>query len=358
MNYFQRIHGKMATTTSETGVGTGYEEVFTRQFTFFLNSDRLATKHLVSRILEKQSIHISRVICEKSVGDGRADVIIELNSEEKVVIENKFDAPLRENQLSKYLEEPATYVLLCSDRTESIPREIRNHNRYFQPTEAKTPNFLWPDIYTLIKNAPSPPEEFQQLRLDFLEYMKNLALAPTDLPDKWPRLFNSSSDGKHKDIQADFGNCLEKALSEFKKRGHSIGTSSRKNKILNPKDEEQSFWERIWIYPTELEMDEVDCDDYRVVNDLTEALAIQFVSFEHNHDEFRELYEQVPRNFDKAPGETWYRMKYLPHSGQDKRKFGMVRSLKPLVQERKELPSKLESVIKPTLDHLLNHVKQ
>lgn len=353
-NYFSYVHDKLVNDDPEDVIGSGYEEVFTRQFAFLLNSDRVAGNTVIGNILPDTNASFEEISCEEMTGDGRIDIEVKLDNGETLLIENKVDSKLGENQLKKYLKDDNVYLAVISQTNLSIGDEIKNDERYCHPTEPKQAHYYWSDIYSLIKHAPSPPQDFQQLRIDFLNYMRTLAMAPTDLPDTWRKLFKDRTVEENRRVKKDFGNCLEPAMEHFRDEGHTIGTASYKTKVIRPVNEETP-WRRIRLGPAVLEPEQIENDDYELIQDLQEVLEIKVTSYKNPDEDFLELYERIPESWEDPTGETWWRLDVASHSSK-KKKFGMARPLKPLVKERKKLPAELEETIVPTLEMILEQI--
>jgi len=353
-NYFQYIHNKLVSDDPEDMIGSGYEEIFTRQFAFFLNSDRLAANTIVDSIVPEQSVKVQEIECEKSAGSGRIDIEIILDNGKTLLLENKVDSKLGKNQLQKYLNDDTIYLAVCSHTNLSIDDQVKNDERYCYPTDPHQPYYYWSNIYSLIKDAPSPPEEFQKFRIYFLNYMRSLAMAPTDLPETWRKLFKDRTVEENRRVKKDFGKCLEPAMEYFRDRGHVINTASHKTKVIQPVNEDAP-WRRIRLGPSILEPGQIESDDFEIIENMREVLEIKVTSYKNPDEDFLELYEHIPSIREDPTGETWRRLEIAPHS-RKKKKFGMARKLKPLVSERKQLPAKLEEAIIPTLEIILEKI--
>lgn len=119
----------------------------------------------------------------------RPDFMLEC-SDYNLLCEHKLESGLGVRQLERYLELPAvktTYLVLITNASQSISSEVLANQNYLRPLSSLTAYFTWDAIYPIISR------QIDRLAREFVEYMRDLEMAPPDLPSGWEHLFVDSN---------------------------------------------------------------------------------------------------------------------------------------------------------------------
>lgn len=355
MNIFERAQSRLQEQKGIPRFSSGFEEFLTEQFAFFLDTDRLAARNIMENIMDKDDVQIDQILTEQSLQKGRVDLKIRFSEAPDLLIENKVDASLREDQLSDYLEERNSKVALITRKGLTIQKEVRDHDDYIQPDSGQ-PHFFWTDIYKMIRDAPDLPDDVRKLRDHFLDYMEVLEMAPSNLPDQWERLFASTTDPDNRRVREKFGRSLERSLLYLVDQGHEITTNSYSVKSIKPKTSD-TLWRRVRVGPREVNLDEVDTDDKDTLRDLRESMAIYVSSRNENHEEFKSIHDNLPYTWEDPSGSNWYRMGPEKYT-RDKFRVGMVRPLSTLFEGDENVTDLLETVVPPVVDMVMEKLPE
>jgi hypothetical protein len=300
MNLFIELH-ETRFGGSERRFGTGWEDLFTEQLAFFLSAD-LAAAGALARLFLGREVGVTVISTQQWLADGTPDLHFELTDTGHFHVEHKFDSPLGERQLQRYLQHGR--VALVSRRSQSVPDEVLASPNYLRPPDR--PYFDWADVYGALAAMPAPPAGFGALRTCFLGYMRDLGLAPLTNPE-WRALFAERTVPENQRVQKEFGRRLDPVKHGLRDRGLRLSDVSHKGRAgFAPPG---SVWLYLYVGPGLIRADYMDDDDARAFDPGYEALVVE-MTFEPNcESNARAVHRAVQDGFRDSEGRRWYAAK-------------------------------------------------
>ena len=83
--------------------------------------------------------------------------------------------------------------------------------------------------------------------------MRELGLAPTNLPSEWRRLFEDRTDEENKRAQKDFGRLLDPVKSALRDRGLRVSDAAYKGKYADAPP--GAWWRHLFVLPSRVRAD-------------------------------------------------------------------------------------------------------
>lgn len=252
--------------------GSGWEDLFTDQLAFFLSCDLAAASALAAMLLGDGAARVADVEVQPSTEDGRPDLALNLDDERTLFVENKVDAALQPQQLERYLEHGL--VALVSRRTLSVREPTLEHMGYLQPRRGE--HWTWEDVFRALPLPEEAPAGHGALREAFRSYMRELGFAPTNLSEKWRRLFDDRTEKENRRVQKEFGRLLNAAKSLLRRAyGFRVTDVSHKGKMAYAP--EHASWQHLYVHPVRLRSETVPGEVRAVFEPGYEALTVEVV---------------------------------------------------------------------------------
>lgn len=348
MNLFIELH-ESRFGSAERRFGTGWENLFTEQFAFFLAADLVAATHLVRLFLDGKEETVVGVSTQARLDLGRPDLRVELGSGACVHVEHKFDAPLGPGQLQKYLREgPVALVSRCA---QTVPTEVLASGDYLRPSDRHY--FNWADVYNALPSGSAAPDGFGALREHFRGYMRELGLAPTFLPSEWRRLFEDRTDPANQEVQKDFGRLLDAVKAALKDQGLRVTDVSHMGKQASAPA--GAWWRHLYVKPSLVRADYLRDRDVHAFDPGFEGLVVELVCDASKAQQANTAYATVQDGFEDSRGRRWFAVKPRPIVGAGRIRIALATPLVPLLKSQ-QLASTMNTSALETLDWLLKAV--
>lgn len=325
--------------------GTGWENLFTEQLAFFFAADLPSASAVARMMLKRDNVEVTGVATQVAFDEGRPDLHLDLAEGTSLYLEHKFDSPLEESQLQRYLS--LGPVALISRRNQVVAPEVLKNGYYIRPTDRDY--YRWEDVYSALPKGTDAPKGFGELREHFRGYMRELGLAPITIQSEWRRLFDDREDPENQKVQKQFGNLLDPVGYALRERGMKVVGRSHKGKraIAMP----GSKWLHCYVEPAIVRADYLPTSDCQSFDPGYEALIVDMVfdSRQAAESTFNELRPPVK----DALGNEWYRVRPHPVS-RDRFGVSLATPLVPLLTSEADLPSRLSQGALAAVDALIS----
>lgn len=351
----------------EDPVGTGWENLFTDQLAFFLSADLAAATSLarlyLGDVAGEKDVQVTKVSTQAGsefMEGGTPDLKFDLHDKTCIYVEHKIEVPLDHGQLQKYLGDEQGKVALVSHRGQKVPDDVPRKN-YLRPKDRLY--FDWHDVYRTLDKKETP-EAFGALRRHFLDYMRNIGLAPSNLPEKWKLLFEHRGEEENQKVQRDFGKLLDSVVPDLRDRGLVSGGVSHSGKSATPSPDDDRWgrpddrwWAHLYIRPRRIR---TDLEDVSMTSG-DECLVIDLICDSKQHSKkAKAVHDKLHEGFFKDSNDyQWHAVKHETGG-----KYGLCVSLAtPLKSffERHIDDSALRAALKTStveaLDRMLDAVK-
>lgn len=329
--------------------GSGWEDLLTAQLAFYLRCDYAAAKTVASALLEEQ-VEVVDVTLQPSTRDGQPDLAFRLSDGRDLFLEHKIDSLLQPNQLRRYLNHGI--VALISRRNITVPGVVLNHDDYIRPQDR--PHFSWEDIFRALPAPDDPPTGHGQLRELFRSYMRELGLAPSNLPKHWKKLFEDRTEPENRRIQKEFGRLLNGVkLNLRQKFGLSVSDVSHKGMMAFAPN--RTAWEHLYVYPRRLPAETVPRNMRERFEPGYESLAIEVVYDENKSEEVNELLTGLPVSFMDSMGHRWHRIGKSPIS-QNRIRVTVASPLPPFLAKDAALGVCLQMALEEPLNLVMQQL--
>lgn len=176
-----------------SATGLGAEDRFTASLHYLIDAIPAIGQDIADLIADHSGIPRSKFIRSHDHPPGdmasRPDFMLEC-SDYNLLCEHKLESGLGVRQLERYLGLPAekpTYLVLITNASQSISPEVLANQNYLRPRSSLTPYFVWDSIFPIIS------KQTDRLAQEFVVYMRDLEMAPPDLPSGWEHLFVDSN---------------------------------------------------------------------------------------------------------------------------------------------------------------------
>lgn len=319
---------------SDQRFGSGWENLFTEQFAFFLSADPLAATAVARLFLGGTEVMVASVSTQTIAVDGIPDLRFDFTDGSCLHIENKIDSPLGPRQLERYLN--LGRVALVTRCNQSVPVDVLSHAAYCRPRERDC--FHWFDVYRALVHADSAPAGFGALRDYFKGYMRELGLAPSALTSEWRRLFEERTASENQTIQRDFGRLLDPVKANLRRRGLKVQDVSHKGKqAYAPAG---SAWRHLYVQPKRVRADFLESADCAAFEPGYEGLVVELVFDSAEMAVYRQAYEALRTKRREFAEHHWFVMR--PRAiGSDRFRLWMARPLAPFLKDDSDLSGAL-----------------
>jgi len=332
LNLFISYHEKVVG-SAERRFGTGWENLFTEQLAFFFAADLPSASAVARLLLKREDVEVTGVATQVSFDEGRPDLRLDLAEGFSLYLEHKFDAPLDETQLQRYLARGQ--VALISRRTQTIASEVLDNADYIRPVGRHY--YHWEDVYRALPRRTEAPHGFGELREYFRGYMRELGLAPTTITSEWRRLFGDREIPENQQVQKQFGRLLDPVKAALSERGLRVQDRSHKGKQAYARS--GAKWLHLYVEPALVRADYlVPSDSERFDVAGYEALVVELV-FDRG-DVAESTFNALPKLFKDPQGYEWCRIR--PHPiNRNRFAVSLGTPLVPLLSNEADLSSRL-----------------
>lgn len=300
MNLFIELHE----TRHQTDVrrfGTGWENLFTEQLAFFLSAD-LPAAAAYARLFLGHDAAVTGVTTQEWLADGTPDLRFDLADASYFYVEHKFESPLGERQLQRYLQNGK--VALVSRSNQTVPEVVLASPDYLRPRDRHY--FDWADVYTALSATPPAPAGFGGLRSHFLGYMRELGLSPLTNPE-WGALFAERTIPENQRVQRQFGRLLDPIKHALRERGLRMSDVAHKGRQLHAPP--GASWHHAYVTPGLVRADYLGAADAQVFDPGYEALMVELVFEPGQAASARAFQRKVAAGFRDSAGHMWYTAK-------------------------------------------------
>jgi hypothetical protein len=350
-NLFIELH-EAKCGTDEHRLGTGWENLFTEQFAFFLAADLPAATAVAHMLLFGKEVSVKSVSTQVNGPEGTPDLQLGFVEGGCLYLEHKFDSPLGLSQLERYLK-LGQKVALVSRCNQSVHADVLNVSNYCRPADRDY--FHWVDIYEALRNAEPSPEGFGALRNHFLAYMRELGLAPIS-PELRP-LFDTRTDPAIQAMQKEFGRWLDPVKAEFRKRGFRVEDVSHSGKQAYAQSGEP--WRHLYVRPDIVRADYLRKNDYAAFDPGYEALVAEIVFDKDRSDVASATYKTLCDGAACPDGQDcfWYAVSPRPIN-RDRIRVSLATPLAPYFRREAGLSKTLCASALWAIDTLLQAVEK
>lgn len=344
-NLFLEFHEKIYR-SDERRFGTGWENLFTEQFAFFLASDLVAATTMARKLLNQNDVEVVAVSTQVAFEQGQPDLRLDLRGGATLHIEHKFDSPLEATQLQRYLA--LGKVAMVSRRNQTVPLAVLLNKDYVRPQNGDF--FRWQESLPAGQEAPAG---FGQLREYFRSYMRELGLAPSSLKSEWRRLFLDRTDETNQRVQKDFGRMLQGVSLALRHRGF-LSVTGVSHQGMMARGTAGSPWRHLVVEPRRVPAEYLDPEATAPFDPGYEALTVALVFDRSAEQEARGIYEGLPSAFTDPRGGVWYRVRPQTIAG-NRIRLSLATPLAPILNNDHDLSERLSSSASAALDVLLKH---
>ncbi len=280
--------------------GSGWENLFTEQFGFFLACDLPAATALARTLVDGADMTVEGISTQVVATEGIPDLRLEFAGGSCLYVENKFDAPLGPAQLERYLA--LGRVALVSRCNQSVPADVLNHPDYHRPRDRDY--FHWRDVYDALLGAEAAPAGFGGLREHFKGYMRELGLAPSALTSEWRRLFEERTETENQVVQRDFGRLLDPVKAQLRSRGLKVQDVAHKGKQAYAPN--GSLWRHLYVKPDRVRADFLEAFDCAPFEPGYEGLVVELVFDSSRIGSVHEIHEALRSERQDLGAHNWY----------------------------------------------------
>lgn len=326
--------------------GSGWEDLFTEQFAFFLASDLHAATALARTLMGGADVTVQGVSTQVVAAEGIPDLRFEFVGGACLYVEHKFDAPLGPAQLQRYLSMgPVALVSRCN---QSVPADVLNSRHYHRPTNRDY--FHWRDVYDALSRSDAAPAGFGALREHFKGYMRELGFAPSALTSEWQRLFQKGNGAENQAIQKDFGRLLDPVMAQLRSRGLKVQDVAHKGKqAYSPVG---SLWRHLYVRPDRVRADFLETIDSAQFEPGYEGLVVDLV-FDSSHEAtVARIHEALLAERQDLGMHNWYVVRPRTIS-TDRLRLSLASPLVPHLRSGEDISSSLSESALWALDRLL-----
>ena len=313
--------------TEQRRFGTGWENLFTEQFAFFLSADLPAAAAVARMLLSRADVEVRNISTQVASDVGTPDLLIECTDGSRLYVEHKFDSPLGTAQLERYSTlGPVALVSRCS---QSVPLELLSLPSYCRP--AGRDYFHWGDVYSALPHAADAPAGFGGLRDHFKGYMRELGLAPSSLTSDWRRLFEERTDPENQRTQKEFGRRLDSVKASLRSRGFRVQDMSHYAKQAYSLP--GASWRHLYVRPDRVRADYLDALDCAPFEPGYEGVVVEFVFDSANTATVQFVHDALSARRTELANHGWYVVRPRP-IGHDRTRLPLATPLAPfLIQQ-------------------------
>lgn len=348
-NLFSRLH-ECRIGDEESRFGSGWEDLFTEQFGFYLSCDLSAAHSLAGALLDEPAATVSEVETWRSFESDSPDMVLGLEDGRLLLLEHKVEASLQPRQLERYLQHGL--VALVSRGNLNAPRAALEHDDYLQPTRGE--HYSWEDVFRALPSPEDPPSSQRALREAFRSYMRELGFAPSNLTSKWRRLFRDRTEEENRRVQEEFGRLLN-GVKAYLREGYDLEVQDVSYKGKQGYAPAGTTWRHLYVNPRRLQAEEVPKAVRSQFGPGYEALTVDVVFDEEQDEEARELADRLPSSYEDSSGHRWHRIGILPIS-QHRLRVTVATPLSPFFEDEDGLGERLDTASRETVDLVLGEV--
>lgn len=348
-NLFSRLH-ECRIGDEESRFGSGWEDLFTEQFGFYLSCDLSAASSLAAVLLNEPTASVAEVETWRSFESGSPDMVVKLDNGTLLLLEHKVEASLQPRQLERYLQHGL--VALVSRGNINVPRPVLEHEDYLQPTRRE--HYSWEDVFRALPSPQDPPPSHEALREAFRSYMRELGFAPSDLTSKWRRLFRNRLENENRRVQEEFGRFLN-GVKAYLREGYGLKVQDVSYKGKQGYSPSGEIWRHLYVNPRRLQAEEVPKAVRPRFEPGYEALTVDVVYDEEQDEEARELLGRLPSSYKDSSGHQWHRISTLPIS-RDRLRVTVATPLALFFEDEDGLGERLDMASREAVDVVLGEL--